>query len=81
MALPVVNRNTVMATLVSVCDMPTIASEYPEIIDWFDARIRLDQDMLFQTVVVSKATGAPYFAETGDRREALLSWLLANPDA
>jgi hypothetical protein len=81
MALTTLNSRTVLAVLTTVWDLPTIAQEYPEVTDWLTERLDVDSDMAFQVVLVDKKTGKPFFTDTFDRRTALQSWLLANPDA
>ena len=81
MALETLNAKTVLAVLTTVWDLPTIAEQYPEVTDWLTERLEVDSDMAFQVVLIPKATGKPFFTNTFDRRTALQSWLLANPDA
>lgn len=54
-----VNASVALAQLNAYWDMPTLAREQPEVIQWLEDRILIDSDMLFQVVVVDKRTGVP----------------------
>lgn len=66
---------TVLDVHLHVWDMPTLAAEHPEVVEWLHARWHVDFDMMSNVVLVERATGLATLHHTTDVRVALLDTL------
>jgi len=67
----------VLAELRRTWDLPTLHQQRPDVTAWLAERIELDSDMIFNTVVIDRSTGAVLLTDQGDRRVAIEQWLTA----
>ena len=69
------NVNDVLEIHLKTWDMPTLANNNPEVIDWLAARAEVHFGMASEVIIVDKDTMRPNAYSTTDVRIALKSWL------
>jgi hypothetical protein len=66
----------VFRTHAAVWDMPTLAADHTDVIDWLMTRYEAHFDSASQVVILDKATGTATRHQTNDVRMALYDTLL-----